>query len=212
MIYTDVIQGTDEWKKLRAGRFTASRIADVMAKTKSGYSASRKNYLAELLVERMTGEPSPHFTNAAMQWGTEKEPEARIIYELKTGHNVDEVGLILPDEMQYTAGSPDGLIGDDGGIEIKCPNTATHIETLINKSVPKKYYAQIQWNLFCSGRQWWDFVSYDPRMNNDRLSIYIERVERDQEFIASCVVEVEKAESELCGMIKEMEALLHDND
>ena len=207
MIYHDLLQGSDEWQQLRAGRFTASRIVDVMAKTKSGYSASRKNYLAELMVERMTGVPTAHFTSPAMQWGTTHEPDARTVYELMTGNDVQQVGLIIPDDMDYVAASPDGLIGDDGGLEIKCPNTATHIETLRTRKIPRNYMLQMQWNMFCSGRSWWDFVSYDPRMRLPKLTSIIIRVDRDDDMIAEAVAEVEKAEGELVALVAEIQEL-----
>jgi len=210
MIYTNIKQGTPEWLELRAGRFTASRIVDVMAKTKKGASASRKNYLAELLVERMTGQPTRGFISPAMQWGTDNEPEARAMYELKTGLEVVEVGLVIHDDYDFMASSPDGLIGDDGGVEIKCPNTATHIETLRARKVPTKYYAQIQWNMHCTGRTWWDFVSYDPRLINPRLTMYTERVDRDNAWIDDAVAEVIEAEADLVALIAEMEGVKNE--
>ena len=201
--YTTV-QGTDEWQQARCGLITASRIADVIAKTKSGYSASRKNYLAELLVERVTGDPTEHFTTREMQRGTELEPEAREVYEKALDVSVQECGFIIHPEMHFTGASPDGLVNLDGGVEIKCPNTAQHISTLRGSGIPHRYYAQIQWNIECSGRDWWDYVSYDPRMKDSRLIMYVERIDRDDEFIQSVRKEVSEAEAELQEMVADI--------
>lgn len=199
-------QGTLEWKLERVGKFSASRMSDLLATTKSGPAASRKNYLAELLVERMTGEPTEGFTTAAMQWGIDKEPEARALYELSTGLAVEQVGFILHPAMPFAGASPDGLVGADGGLEIKCPNTATHIETLRTGRVPEKYLLQMQWGMACTGRQWWDFVSYDPRMKDVRLQIWGTRIQRDDQTIAWMESEVAKAEAELCALLAELES------
>jgi putative phage-type endonuclease len=202
----DVIQGTEEWKVERAGKFTASRIADLIAKTKSGPAASRKNYLAELLIERMTGQPSEHFVSKEMAWGTEHEPEARTIYEFERDL-VEQVGFVLHPEYDFAGASPDGLVGTEGGIEIKCPNSATHIETLQTRKVPSRYYAQMQWCMECCEREWWDYVSYDPRMRDPRLTMFVTRVNRDDGFIAAVREEIERAEEELSLMVFEMEQL-----
>ena len=200
-------QGTQEWLQARCGRFTASRMADLTAKTKSGPSASRKNYLAELLIERMTDTPTDTFTSAAMQWGTDNEPEARRLYELAHFVTVDEVGFIRHPVYDYAGASPDGLIGSDGAIEIKCPNTATHIDTLRSRKVPDKYYKQIQWVLDCTQRDWCDFVSYDPRMKHQRLVMFVTRVARDDNMIEALRNEVEAAETELRQLVDEVTAI-----
>lgn len=175
-----VEQGSNEWKAIRCGKATASRIPDVVAKTKSGWGASRANYMAELIVERLTGIPADSYMNASMQWGTEKEPEGRMEYQLATGFDVQQVGFVPHPTIAMSGCSPDGLIGDDGGVEIKCPNSATHIETLLGRPpcVPDKYEKQIQFNMACTERQWWDFVSYDPRLP-ERMRLFIKRVHRD---------------------------------
>lgn len=175
-------QGTAEWLALRCGKVTASRVADVIAKTKTGYGASRANYMAELIAERLTGEPAEKFTNAAMAWGTEKEPEARDLYAFMVDAEVQQVGLIEHPNINDCGASPDGLVGDDGLVEIKCPNTATHIDTLLGQTVPAKYVTQMQWQMACTGRRWCDFVSYDPRLP-DSMRLFIKRVERDQAAI-----------------------------
>lgn len=185
----DCPQGSEEWLQARLGKATASRIADVTAKTKSGPSASRKNYAAQLIAERLTGACQDSYKNAAMQWGTEKEPEAREFYEMLTGNDVRQVGMVLHPEIEMSLASPDGLIGDDGLVEIKCPNTATHIETLLSEKIDKKYLQQMQWQMACTGRKWCDFVSYDPRLDITK-QIWIFRVERDDKMIKELEKEV----------------------
>ena len=185
----DVIQGSPEWFAARLGRVTASRVADVIAKTKSGYSASRANYAAELVAERLTGEAAATFTNAAMQWGTEREPEARMAYEFRTDVEVEQVGFVPHPSIAMSGASPDGLIGDLGLIEIKCPNTATHIDTLLGQAVPAKYITQMQWQMGCTGRQWCDFVSFDPRLP-ESMRLFVKRIVRDDAVIAGLECEV----------------------
>lgn len=171
-------QGSPEWLQARCGKVTASRVADVVAKTKSGWGASRGNYMAELIAERLTGKPAASFTKAAMQWGTETEPQARAAYEFMQDVDVIQTGLVPHPAIEGSAASPDGLIGDDGLIEIKCPNTATHIDTLLKQKIPAKYDTQMQWQMACTGRAWCDFVSFDPRMPA-HLQLFIRRVKRD---------------------------------
>jgi len=182
-------QRTDDWFAARIGKVTASRVADVVAKTKSGYSASRDNYMAQLVCERLTGKPAESFSNAAMQWGTETEPLARAAYEAKMDVLVDEVGFIDHPSIVNSGASPDGLVGIDGLIEIKCPNTATHIDTLLSQTVPKKYADQIFWQMACTNRDWCDFVSYDPRLPPD-LQLFIKRIPRDDKYIQLLEAEV----------------------
>ena len=188
-------QRTPEWFAARLGKVTASRVADVMARTKTGESASRKNYLAELVVERLTGRPTEGFTNAAMQWGTDTEPQARAAYEMETGQAVTEVGFVDHPDL-FAGASPDGLVGDDGLIEIKCPNTATHIDTVLSGEIPAKYVTQMQWQMACTGRQWCDFVSFDPRLPG-KLQLFVKRCPRDNEAI-------EKMEAEVATFLKEV--------
>jgi putative phage-type endonuclease len=157
-------QGTPEWFAARLGKVTASRIKDVVAKTKTGPSASRKNYAAELMLERITGQRKESFSNAAMVWGTETEPLARLAYSIHTGLDVEEVGFIDHPAVERSGASPDGLVGIDGMVEIKCPNTATHCEWAIAGWIPPEHVLQMQWQMDCCGRGWCDFVSYDPRM------------------------------------------------
>lgn len=172
-------QGSQEWLLARVGCLTASAISDMMTRTKTGWGASRDNLRAKLVAERLTGLPQESFSNASMQWGTEHEPFARAAYEVARGVMVDQVGLVMHPTIAYSGASPDGLIGDDGLIEIKCPNTATHIEYMLAGEAPKKYQFQMLWQMECTGRQWCDFASFDPRMPED-LQLFIVRFERDQ--------------------------------
>ena len=185
----EVVQGSEAWFAARLGNVTASRVADVIAKTKSGYSASRDNYMAQLICERMTNTVAESFSSAAMQWGTETEPLARAAYESYADVLVDQVGYVPHPVINRAGASPDGLVGADGLLEIKCPNTATHIETLLSEKVPSKYITQMQWQMACTGRLWCDFVSFDPRLP-DGLQLFVKRVERDAEYIAMLEKEV----------------------
>ena len=206
-----VEQGTPEWFAARLGNVTASRVADVIAKTKSGYSASRENYMAQLICERMTGTVAESYTNAAMAWGTETEPLARAAYESLTDVLVDEVGYIAHPTIERAGASPDGLIGLFGLLEIKCPNTATHIDTLISEQVPTKYITQMQWQMSCTGRTWADFVSFDPRLPSG-LQMFVKRVEFDAEYVAMLKEEVIKFLAELDAKISKLnERLNHVN-
>ena len=206
-----VEQGTPEWFAARLGNVTASRVADVIAKTKSGYSASRENYMAQLICERMTGTVAESYTNAAMQWGTETEPLARAAYESLADVLVDEVGYIAHPTIERAGASPDGLIGLFGLLEIKCPNTATHIDTLISEQVPTKYITQMQWQMSCTGRTWADFVSFDPRLPSG-LQMFVKRVEFDAEYVAMLKEEVIKFLTELDAKISKLnERLNHVN-
>jgi len=182
-------QRTEEWFAARCGKVTASRVADIIAKTKTGYSASRENYLAQLVCERMTGKPTESFTNAAMLHGTETEPFARAAYEADKDILVQEVGFVVHPTIAGAGASPDGLVGDYGLVEIKCPNTATHIQTLLDQKVPDKYNIQMQWQMACTGRQWCDFASFDPRME-EGLQLFIKRVEYHPLYVAELEKEV----------------------
>jgi len=206
-----VEQGTPEWFAARLGNVTASRVADVIAKTKSGYSASRENYMAQLICERMTNTVAESYTNAAMQWGTETEPLARAAYESIADVLVDEVGYVQHPRIERAGASPDGLVGLFGLLEIKCPNTATHIDTLITEQVPTKYITQMQWQMVCTGRAWCDFVSFDPRLPNG-LQVFVKRVEFDTEYAATLEIEVVKFLAELDTKISKLnERLNHVN-
>jgi putative phage-type endonuclease len=203
-------QGSPEWFAQRLGKVTASRVADVIAKTKTGYSASRDNYMAQLVCERMTNTVAESFTNSAMQHGVDTEPLARAAYEAHADVLVDEVAMITHPTIEAAGASPDGLVGDDGQLEIKCPNTATHIDTLLTQTVPGKYITQMQWQMACTGRNWCDFVSFDPRMS-DGLQLFVKRVHRDDAYIQMLEKEVIQFLTELDGKIKKLNELKETN-
>lgn len=182
-------QRTEEWFAERRGKVTASRIADVMARTKTGYGASRANYMAQLVAERLTGTTAESYTNAAMQWGIDNEAAARENYSAYAGKDVEEVGFIIHPEIADSGASPDGLVGTDGMVEIKCPNTATHIQTLLTQKIDRRYLLQMQWQMACAERVWCDFVSYDPRMPA-RMQFWCQRVERDDDLVSEAGNEV----------------------
>jgi putative phage-type endonuclease len=202
----DLIQGTDAWLQSRLGKVTASRMADLMARTKSGWGAGRANYLAELLCERLTGVGADRFVNAAMAHGTAQEPFARQAYSERHGVEVFEVGFIDHPEIAMSGASPDGYVGDDGMVEIKCPNTATHLDTLLSGSVAERYVLQMQWQMACCGRQYCDFVSFDPRCPA-HLQLFVKRMERDTSLILQLEAEVSAFISELDAKIAALEAL-----
>lgn len=196
-------QGSPEWFAARCGKITASRVHDVIARTKSGYAASRKNYEAQLIAERLTGTVANSYSNAAMQWGIDTEPQARAAYELRSGYDVLETGFTIHPRIENAGASPDGLIGEDGMVEIKCPNTATHLETLLGAKIPAKYVTQMQWQMACEGRLWCDFVSFDPRLP-DHLQIFSSRVERDDNRIKELETEVIGFEAEIVRKLDEL--------
>ena len=176
------------WWAARLGKVTASRVADVIARTKTGYGAGRANYLADLVVERLTGQKASSFSNAAMEWGTEQEPYARAAYSAKTGIMVEEVGFIDHPTVAMSGASPDGF-AEEGLIEVKCPNTATHLEYVLAELPPLKYFTQMQWQMACTNRPWCDFVSFDPRLP-ERLQLLVVRVPRDNDYIKMLEQEV----------------------
>lgn len=199
----DVEQGTDAWFAERLGKATASRIADVVARTRSGWGASRANYAAELIAERLTGTTAERFTNAAMQWGVDTEPEARAAYEFYQGNPVETVGFVAHPKIAMSGASPDGLVGKDGLVEIKCPNTSTHIATLRGGSIDKKYITQMHWQMACTGRTWCDWCSYDPRMP-EQMRLYVQRVERDDELVASLEKDVREFLAEVDEAVNDL--------
>lgn len=198
-------QGSPEWLAARLGKVTASRVADVIARTKSGYSAGRANYMAELLCERLTRVSPPCFMNDAMRWGTEMEPEARAAYCFRQDVDVEQVGFIDHPHISMSGASPDGLIGPKGMLEIKCPNTATHLDTLASGKPAGKYVTQMQWQMACAERDWCDFVSYDPRLP-ERMRYFVTRIPRDDAFIEATEAEVVAFLTELDARIADLEA------
>lgn len=207
----DLVQGSPEWLAARVGSLGASRVADALAKTKTGWGASRSNLMAALICERLTGQPQDTFTNAAMEWGTAQEPQARLAYEFQNSVDVSQVGLVKHPTITGTHASPDGLIDDDGLLEIKAPNTSTHIETLLGESIAGKYITQMQWQMACTGRNWCDFCSYDPRLPVD-MQLFIQRVNRDTSLIVDIEVEVRRFLDELAGKIITLKAKFSTNE
>ena len=203
-------QRSDEWFTARLGKVTASRVADIMARTKSGYSASRAKYMAQLLCERLTGQKEDSYQSAAMQRGTELEGKARAVYLLETGNDVTETGLVDHPTIAMSAASPDGLVNDDGLIEIKCPETHTHLEFIKSGKPKSNYMQQMQWQMACTGRQWCDFVSYDDRLP-EYLAYKCVRIPRDDALIAEMEAEVSEFLAELDLEVKQLGAMKHDS-
>lgn len=199
----DVIQGTPEWLAARAGSLGASQVADALAKTKTGWGASRKNLHAQLVTERLTGQPTDTYCSAPMQWGKDNEAQARAMYCFTTGLDVVEIGLALHPEIKGTHASPDGLAGDDGLLEIKCPNSATHIETLTGAPIADRYIKQMQWQMRICDRAWCDFASFDPRLP-DEMQLHVRRVDRDDELIAELEAEVVKFLAEVDATVADL--------
>jgi putative phage-type endonuclease len=201
-----VEQGTDAWHQLRLGKVTASRVADILAKTKTGPSASKQNYLIELALQRTTGIIQESYSNATMEWGTLTEPQARVAYEVKSGNFVDQIAFVDHPSIPWFGCSPDGLVSDRGLVEIKCPNSATHWEYFKSKEPPKKYFIQMQAQLSCTGRDWCDFVSFDPRMP-ERSQLLIVRVNRDETFISLMESEIKQFLSEVENEVNQMKGM-----
>jgi putative phage-type endonuclease len=195
-------QRTDDWFAARLGKVTASRVSDILAKTKSGYSASRKNYMAELLCERLTGTKEESFFSTAMQHGIDKEPKARIAYELETCRTVQEVGFVDHPTIPMFGASPDGIM-PDRGLEIKCPNTATHLDTLLHGTIAEKYIIQMHVGMLCTGLDKWDFCSYDDRLT-PHLQLFIKTIDLDEKLAATILQEVTLFLSELDDMVKQL--------
>lgn len=195
IIHEGIEQGTLEWHELRLGRVTASRVKDVLAKGRGNApSKTRETYMLELVTELLTGAKVDGYTNDAMQWGNETEPQARAMYELKNDVDVKEVTFISTGKNIGV--SPDGLVGDNGLIEIKCPNSLTQVRRALSDKYYTDYYKQIQMQLWVSEREWCDFVSFDPRINSN-ASYLEQRVFRDDEFISDMTVKVNDFVSEM---------------
>lgn len=198
-------QGTPEWHAARCGSLGASSIADALAKTKTGWGATRANVLARLAIERLTGQPQEGFQNQAMRDGIEREPEARAAYQFKRLVLVKQVGLIKHPTITGSHASPDGEVGSDGLLEIKAPTHATHMETLLGASIPQKYTYQMQWQMACAGRAWCDFASYHPAFP-DNMKIHITRINRDDRHIAELEAQVREFLHELQMKLVELTA------
>lgn len=201
MISLELEQGSDAWRLARCGSLGASRVHEVVARTKTGPSAMRANCMGDLIAERLTGAPLPKFVTAAMQHGTDTEAEARAAYEFDRDLDVDQVGLIRHPRIDGTHASPDGLVGADGIVEFKCPQIPEHINTLLNQAIPGKYITQIQWQLSVTGRAWADYVSYCPMMPAS-MQLWIKRVERDDKLISELEEQVQEFLHELDAKVK----------
>lgn len=202
-------QKTEEWLQARTGVITASMFEAVIGKQKSNkYYAAREAYLYDIAIERITGEYKEQVSAKSLSHGIKFEPEARSRYELEKGVLVKEHGFILHPEYDFIGCSPDGLIGDDGGIEIKCPiDKKIHLDTLKN-GIPNKNKAQVQGNIWINQREWWDFVSYNPSFPPE-LQLYIERIEPDEEYIKNLEEEIIKFEGEVVQMVEELQELIN---
>lgn len=193
----DCIQGSAEWLAARCGKITASRMADVLSVLKKGgEGADRRNYRIELIAERLSGRYEDHYVSPEMAWGSEFEEMARAAYEIQTGTMADTAGFVLHPCFDFAGASPDALIGDDGGLEIKCPKTTTHIRWMMAGTVPEEHQPQMLWNMACCERAWWDFVSFDPRLP-EGLKTFIVRLPRDEARIAEMECEVERFNEEV---------------
>ena len=190
-VYNGIEQGSEEWLKIRLGKVTASRVADILAKTKSGPSASRQNYLIELALQRVTGTFEQSFTTPAMQDGIDRESQARVLYEVTTSNFVDQTPFIDHPTIVGFGASPDGLVNLDGMCEIKCRANAGHWEVIKSKEIPKKYWIQQQAQLSCANRVWNDYVGYNPNFP-DKSKLFVQRVYRDETFINEMELEIKK--------------------
>lgn len=198
-----VEQRSDEWRRLRLGKVTASRVADVVARTRSGWGASRGNYAAELVCERLTGVATEGFTSSAMLHGIEHEDNARSMYQFLTDMIVKTAGFVDHPKLGMAGCSPDGLVGDCGLVEIKAPSSRVHIETLLGSSIDGRYLKQMQWQMACTGRQWCDFISFDPRLPHE-MQMFVKRVHRDPVLIAELEREVATFLAEVDDTIKQL--------
>ena len=201
--YKSLEQGSDEWKAARLGHVSASAVADVMSKgkTEGSESETRKKYRLKLVAERLTGASGDSYSNASMDWGNEQEPFARMAYEASRNVLVDKTGFWLHPSIPMLGVSPDGLVGDDGLVEIKCPNTTTHLEWVFAGKVPAQHMKQIQCQLWVLDRAWCDFVSFDPRLPK-RNQLFIMRTPRDDKLIATMEADVRKFLTEVDAMIE----------
>lgn len=200
-----MIQGTPDWHAARCGNLGASSIGDALAKTKSGWGASRANVRARLITERLTGQPTESFQTAAMARGIELEPQARAMYSFQTGHNVTEIGIVLHPTIAGTHCSPDGLCGEDGLVEIKCCGAARHIEILTGADPEDRYVKQCLWQMACTGRRWCDLAYFNPDLPGP-MQLVIHRIERDDAVLAEMEAEVSKFLAEVAATVADLEA------
>lgn len=201
-----MIQGSQEWIDARVGKVTASRVSACFTQPRKGESVSkmRESLFADLLAERVTGKPTvAHYAgdDSALAWGKNTEVFARAAYTERMAAGISEAGFIDHPAVPMSGASPDGLVGTHGGVEIKCPNTKTHLETVRKGKVPPQYLAQIKWNMACTGRLWWDFISFDPRAEEQQY--FCARVEADP-------ADLRAMEAGVFAFILELEARLAD--
>jgi putative phage-type endonuclease len=203
-----VEQGSDEWKALRAGRVTASKVADAISKLKNGgESATRRELRIKLVTEALTGEPADDiFETAAIRWGRENEAYARMYYEELRQVQVRQIAFAHHPTLKRAGASPDGLVGTDGLLEIKCPMSHTHLNYILAGVVPEDYKPQMLWQMECTGRNWCDLMSFDPRMPKG-LRVFIRRFQKDQVALASITTEVTGLINEVEEMVKSLNAL-----
>lgn len=200
-IIKDIPQGSDEWKAIRCGKITSYKISQIMAK---GKGKVRDKYILDLITERITGKPLENtFKSKAMQKGNDDEPLAMEAYEDKTITEAEQVTFVFHPTIENAGASPDGLIDDDGGIEIKNPNLQTHLEYRLTKKVPSNYLWQIQWQMACTGRNWWDFVSFAKELP-PHLRLLIIRVNRDEKMIAELEKEAKAMNAQINKLIQEL--------
>lgn len=198
-IHKDIDQGTPEWHALRCGKVTASRLGAVMAKGRNGApSATRATYMGELIAERLSGVQQDGFVSAAMQRGKDVEPEARAAYAFYASVDLETVAFVDHPTIAMAGCSPDTLAGTNGLVEIKCPNSSTHIDTLLGAAIDRDYLLQMSWQMSCTGRAWCDFVSYDNRLP-EHMRLHVRRVVRDDVLIG-------QIETEVRAFIAELEA------
>ena len=202
---SEVEQGTPEWFALRLGKVTASRIKDVIATTKTGYSTSRDKYMTQLLLERITNTVAESYTNDAMTWGTEQEPFARAKYEGLASTLVEQVAFVNHPTIPMSGASPDGLVMDDGLVELKCPMSHTHLESILG-GIYDQYMPQVQWQMAVTGRSYTDLCSYDPRFP-EHLQLVVKRIPRDYDYIAKLEKEVIKFLAELDDKVNKLNQL-----
>ena len=201
-------QRSEQWFLARKGKVTASKMADVMAKGRGGAeSVTRAKYLDQLVTERLTRDIQEGYTNEAMQRGTDLEPIARAAYSFHTGFDVVELGFVDHPDIDNAGASPDGLVGDCGLVEIKAPNSNTHIEYILAGKPPAKYIPQMAWQLACTGRKWVDFVSYDDRLEDESKHLFIVRYHRDDEYIAEIEEQVKQFLLEVEAKVSKFKSL-----
>lgn len=199
----DCEQGSAEWLHARCGRITASRLSDVLAYLKSGKGEmkARADYRMDLVAERLTRLTEPYYVSPEMKWGTKYEPMARALYEVATGAEIEQIGFAIHGAMEFSGASPDALVDSTGGLEIKCPKTTTHLAYMMAAQVPEEYRPQMYWNMVCCEREWWDFVSYDPRLEDAELHLFCVRLTYDQKIIDQMAGEVRRFNDEINAVI-----------